>query len=609
MASSSSSNPSRSQLAFLLSRSGASGLAQRGWERKRRSRTPCRLLSCRRRPNTWTAPISRYILTTTLTYISYLLFTHDVEQEPHSTAIRCIAPATGQFLGLINPSTPSGIDRAIDAAHAAQKKWATTTFAQRRQVLRSLMAFVLANQDDICRVAAIDSGKTFVDASLGEVLTTVEKIRWILKHGEKALSPSRRPTNFLLAYKRNKVVYEPLGVVAALVSWNYPCHNLLGPIISSVFAGNGIVVKASEQTAWSANYFATIARGALSVCGHDPNLVQSVVCWPAAANHLTSHPGISHITFIGSRPVAKHVCASAAKALIPVVAELGGKDAAIVLDSAKTDLKRITEILLRGTFQSSGQNCIGIERVIATPLVYDPLVRALEPRIRAIRQGSIIDSPRETDMGAMISSASFERLEGLVRDAVAKGAKLLVGGKRLEHPIHPRGSYFAPTLLVDVTSDMAIANEECFAPICVVMRASSTTHAVQLANAPDFGLGASVFGRPGPEIERVVRELKTGMVAVNDFAVYYAMHMPFGGQRGSGYGRFGGEEGLRGVCNPKTISEDRLGTWVMTPIPPILRYPLRDPARGFEFLKGLMGLGYGTLMQSAKGLWGVVVNG
>jgi acyl-CoA reductase-like NAD-dependent aldehyde dehydrogenase len=209
----------------------------------------------------------------------------------------------------------------------------------------------------------------------------------------------------------------------------------------------------------------------------------------------------------------------------------------------------------------------------------------------------------------MISSASFERLEGLVRDAVSKGAKLLVGGKRFEHPIHPRGSYFAPTLLVDVTSDMAIANEECFAPICVVMRASSTTHAVQLANAPDFGLGASVFGRPGPEIERVVRELKTGMVAVNDFAVYYAMHMPFGGQRGSGYGRFGGEEGLRGVCNPKTISEDRLGTWVMTPIPPILRYPLRDPARGFEFLKGLMGLGYGTLMQSAKGLWGVVVNG
>lgn len=479
-------------------------------------------------------------------------------------------------------------------------------------MLKTLLAFVLQNQKEICRICSLDSGKTMVDASLGEILVTVEKLRWTIQHGERALRPSSRPTNFLLLYKANKVYYEPLGVVAALVSWNYPCHNLLGPIISAIFAGNGIVVKASENTAWSANYFTMVAKGALSVCGHDPNLVQSVVCWPQVANHLTSHPGISHITFIGSRPVAQKVATSAAKALIPVLAELGGKDAAIVLDSAASDLKRVTEILLRGTFQSSGQNCVGIERIIACPAVYDRLISTLEPRIREIRLGSILDATTSApvDMGAMISSASFDRLEQAISSAVKDGARLLVGGQRLNHPIHHHGHYFQPTLLVDVTPNMTIANEECFAPICVVMRANSTAHAVELANAPDFGLGASVFGAQGKEMDRVVRSLKTGMVSVNDFGVYYAVHMPFGGVRGSGYGRFAGEEGLRGLCNIKAVCSDRWG-WlgIMTPIPKPLRYPLPDTGKGFAFLCGLMELGYGSLRQRITGIGKLIRNG
>jgi acyl-CoA reductase-like NAD-dependent aldehyde dehydrogenase len=479
-------------------------------------------------------------------------------------------------------------------------------------VLRTILAFVLQNQEELCRICSLDSGKTLVDASLGEILVTVEKLRWTIEHGERALRPSSRPTNLLLLYKANKVYYEPLGVVAALVSWNYPCHNLLGPIISAIFAGNGIVVKASENTAWSANYFTMIAKGALSVCGHDPNLVQSVVCWPQVANHLTSHPGISHITFIGSRPVAQKVAVSAVKALIPVLAELGGKDAAIILDSAASDLKRITEILLRGTFQSAGQNCIGIERIIACPAVYEQLIKALEPRIRGIRQGSILDTTASSqiDMGAMISAASFDRLEEAIRSAVKDGAKLLVGGQRLNHPVHHHGHYFQPTLLVDVTSSMTIANEECFAPICVVMKASSAAHALELANAPDFGLGASVFGAEGKEMDYVVRSLKTGMVSVNDFAVYYAVQMPFGGVKGSGYGRFAGEEGLRGLCNIKAVCRDRWGKLgIMTPIPAPLRYPLPDTGKGFAFLCGLMELGYGSLGQRISGIGKLIRNG
>jgi len=528
-------------------------------------------------------------------------------QIPGSSAIQCYAPATGQLLGLINPSTPASVDRALDAAHAAQEKWRSTTFSQRRAVLKSLLRHVLENQEQICRIACLDSGKTMVDAHLGEILVTAEKLQWTIKHGEKALRPSRRPTNLLMAFKRNEVRYEPLGVVAALVSWNYPFHNFIGPVISAIFAGNGILVKVSEQTAWSAQYFTSIARGALVAHGHDPALIQTVVCWPQTAGHITSHPRISHLTFIGSRDVCHKVAASASKSLTPVVAELGGKDAAIVLDSAKSDLKRITEIFLRGTFQASGQNCIGIERIIATPKIYDALVHALEPRVKALRLGPT------ADVGAMISDASFTRLESLISDAVASGARLLAGGTRHAHPDHPKGHYFTPTLLVDVTPDMAIANEECFGPVMVLMRAPASTAAAVLpiANAPAYGLGASVFGADSdPALRAITDGLRTGMVAVNDFGVYYAVQLPFGGVGGSGYGRFAGDEGLRGMCNAKSVCDDRLGfLGVRTSIPPPARYPVPDQEKSSRFARGVVRLGYEpSLGGKGAGLWNILRN-
>jgi acyl-CoA reductase-like NAD-dependent aldehyde dehydrogenase len=532
---------------------------------------------------------------------------------PGSSAIQCYAPATGQFLGTVEATTEDGIDRAIAAAAEVQRKWAdTTTFAQRKAVLRSLMNYVMDNAEQICRIAGLDSGKTMVDAQLGEILVTVEKIQWTLAHGEKALQPSRRPTNLLMAYKSNTVHYEPLGVVAALVSWNYPFHNLMGPIISALFSGNGIVVKVSEQTAWSSRYFLEIARGALAAHGHDPELVQMVACWPETAGHLTSHPGISHITFIGSQTVAHHVAASAAKSLTPVVAELGGKDPFIVLESAggrkgkDGDLPRIRDIILRGTFQAAGQNCIGIERVISSGAAYDRLVEMLEPRVKAIRLGP------DADMGAMISDASFSRLEELIAEAVSQGARLLAGGKRYAHPDHPRGHYFQPTLLVDVTPSMRIAQNECFAPVLTMLRAksSSAEDILAVANAPNFGLGASVHGSErDPALQPIVRGLKAGMVAVNDFAAYYAVQLPFGGVAGSGYGRFAGEEGLRGLCNIKAVCEDRFG-WlgVKTAIPPPVQYPIASQDRSWRFTQGVVEVGYGASARKVAGVTKILKN-
>ena len=343
-------------------------------------------------------------------------------------------------------------------------------------------------------------------------------------------------------------------------------------------------------------------------CGHSPNLVQPILCWPQAANHLTSHPSISHLTFIGSRPIAHHVAASAAKSLTPLCLELGGKDPAIVLKDVSKMVK-VASILLRGTFQSAGQNCVGIERIVCLPNIYEKLVAILEQRIRALRVGSALDEPDEVDVGAMITDTRFEELEELISNAVAEGAKCLVGGKRYEHPKHPKGHYFQPTLLIDVTPEMRIAREELFAPICVVMRASSLDNAIEIANSTPCALGASVFGTNSKHLERVTHEIKAGMVSVNDFGVYYAVSLPFGGVKGSGYGRFGGEEGLRSICNLKAVCKDRFPALMSTSIPPALDYRTGAAGKAWEVCRGVVDLGYGMdWRRRIGGLFRIVRN-
>tara|TARA_R110002003_G_scaffold9_6_gene402 strand:+ start:8569 stop:9510 length:942 start_codon:yes stop_codon:yes gene_type:complete len=311
--------------------------------------------------------------------------------------------------------------------------------------------------------------------------------------------------------------------------------------------------------------------------------------------------------------VAHHVCASAAKALTPVCVELGGKDPAIVLDDlSNSDFKRVASILMRGVFQSAGQNCIGIERVIALPKVYDRFIEYLTPKIRALRPGSVLNSSADTiiDVGASISDASFSRLEELIEDAVKHGARVLAGGKRYIHPEHPKGHYFTPTLIVDVTPDMAIAQTELFAPVFMLMRASSIDDAITIANSTIYALGSSVYGTSKRDLEHVVRKLDAGMVAVNDFAVFYMVQLPFGGRKGSGYGRFAGQEGLRSLCNVKSITRDRW-SWagVKTSIPPPMDVPLsgeRAMQKAWGMAQGIVWLGYGGWKDLGKGLRGVL---
>ncbi|KAL9629933.1 MAG: hypothetical protein Q9164_006655, partial [Protoblastenia rupestris] len=388
----------------------------------------------------------------------------------------------------------------------------------------------------------------------------------------------------------------------------YPFHNFISPLISTLFTGSALVLKASENTAWSTKHFAHVAKAALKACGHSPDLVQPIVCWPQNANHLTSHPDISHITFIGSRPVAHHVASSAARSLTPICLELGGKDPAVILDDVKS-LEKVMSIVMRGTFQSAGQNCIGIERIICLSNVYPRLISRLESRIRVLRVGSAIDDIEGVDVGAMISNNRFSHLEKLIDEAVKQGARCLVGGKRYTHPNYPQGHYFSPTLLVDVTPAMRIAQEEIFAPICVVMKASSLHNAIDLANSTPHALGASVFGTCSQDLETVASRVHAGMVSINDFGVYYAVSLPFGGVKGSGYGRFGGEEGLRSLCNTKAVCKDRWPGLLSTSIPDPLDYPIKSAEKGWLMCKGVVELGYAEGWKRGGGLWKIVRNG
>jgi len=514
------------------------------------------------------------------------------------TIIQTYCPATGQLLGKFKSKTESDIDDMIERANIAQLKFNDSSIQRRIRILKSLRGYILENQESIARVACRDSGKTMLDASMGEILVTLEKLAWVIEHGPATLQRSTRPgpTNFFMKwYKGAEVRYEPLGVVSAIVSWNYPFHNLMGPIIAALFTGNAIVLKCSEQVVWSSDFFIRLVRECLKACGEDEDLIQLCYCLPPreyvdnAANHFTSHPGLKHITFIGSQSIAHHILKCAAESLTPVVVELGGKDAFIVLDSVK-NLESLSSIILRGTFQSAGQNCIGIERVIVSSKNYNKLVEILERRLTTspLRLGSDIDQLEGIDMGAMVSDNRFDQLEDLVKDAVSKGARLLAGGSRYSHHTYPEGHYFQPTLLVDVTSEMKIANNEVFGPILVMMKARDTDHCIELANSAEFGLGGSVFGNNFEECNYVANHLKTGNVAINDFATFYVCQLPFGGIHGSGYGKFGGEEGLLGLCNAKSVCYDTL-PFVSTQIPPALDYPINNAnQKAWNFVKAFI---------------------
>ncbi|MBK7977046.1 MAG: aldehyde dehydrogenase family protein [Deltaproteobacteria bacterium] len=508
------------------------------------------------------------------------------------TTIVCTDPATGERIGEAPVMSPDEVRETVRRSHTAQERWARTSFAARRAVLRHMLDHLLANLDELIEVVVRDSGK-IREHALVETWPVCEKLRTTIADGEKHLRPEPMSAG-LFKHKKARVEYPPLGVIGIIAPWNYPLQNILGPAIPALFAGNGVVIKVSEWTSYSVPRIQRIFDEALTAAGQSTDLVRIITGYGETGAALVGS-GVDKIIFTGSVGNGRRVLAESAKTLTPVILELGGKDPLIVCDDA--DLEQAAHAAIGGAFVSCGQNCIAPERVLVFDAVYEAFEKRVVEIVGAFRQGPPL-AGQVVDVGAMTMPAQVDLVERLVNDAVAKGAKALVGGKRASHG---GGRYFQPTVLSGVTPDMAIFQEETFGPVLALVRVKDEEDAIRVANATEFGLSSAVFSKDHARAERIGERLVAGSTNINDFGLHYmAQALPFGGVKASGFGRLNGREGLRACTNPKAVLTDRFPIH----IPPKM-YPIRrgDYAR----LRGVLGLLYGRgIGARLKGLAGIL---
>ncbi|BFG14938.1 hypothetical protein CerSpe_012110 [Prunus speciosa] len=502
------------------------------------------------------------------------------------TKVQCYEPATMKYLGYFPALTPDEVKERVAQARKAQKIWAKSSFKQRRQFLRILLKYIIEHQELICEISSRDTGKTMVDASLGEIMTTCEKITWLLSEGERWLKPEYRCSGRSMLHKKSKVEFHPLGVIGAIVSWNYPFHNIFNPMLAAVFSGNSIVIKVSEHASWSGCFYFRIIQSALAAVGAPENLVDVITGFAETGEALVS--SVDKIIFVGSPGVGKMIMRNAAEMLIPVTLELGGKDAFIVCEDA--DVKHVAQIAVRAVLQSSGQNCAGAERFYVHKDIYSSFVSQVSKIVKSVTAGPPLAG--KYDMGAICLQEHSERLQNLVNDALDKGAKFVVRGSVGHIGEGAVDQFFPPTVIENVNHTMKLMQEEAFGPIMPIMKFSTDEEAVKLANDSKYGLGCAVFSGSQRRAKEIASQIHCGVAAINDFAsTYMCQSLPFGGVKDSGFGRFAGVEGLRACCLVKSVVEDRWWPYIKTKIPKPIQYPVGE--NGFEFQESLVEALYG----------------
>lgn len=479
-----------------------------------------------------------------------------------SEMIECFEPATGKRLGEVKALSAKEVDEVVAKSKTAQKEWATSSFKQRRAVLKNIMDHVLLHADELCDEVVRDSGKTYENAVLGEIMPICNKIQWTIKNGEKHLKPEKVSSG-LLMHKKGRIEYRPLGVVACIIPWNYPLQNIISSLVPPLMAGNSVILKASEAVAWSTQRFQKITDEALQKEGFSTDIVQVINGYGETGAALV-RGGVQKILFIGSVNNGRRIIEGSAEHITPVVMELGGKDPLIVCDDA--DLDKAVHSALGGNFINLGQNCIASERVIVFESIYDSFIAEAGRIARSLRQG-VPAKGGNVDVGAITSPQQIKIIDTLVKDALAKGAIALAGGETLELG---KGNFYPPTILSNVTQDMDIATTEVFGPIMLVMKVKNEAEAIALANSTEFGLQSSVITKNKARGEAIASQLEAGATCINDFGLCYLnQDLPFGGVKSSGYGRMNGRDGLRAYTNPKAVLSDRFGIEIPPKIFPV----------------------------------------
>ena len=446
-----------------------------------------------------------------------------------------VNPATGETIGTYDEMTPEQTAGAVEEAHAAWLSWRKVAFSERARSMKEAAAILRERKAEFAKLMALEMGKPFKQG-VAEAEKCALGCEHYAEHAEAYLSPEIVKTEASKSY----VAFEPLGVVLAVMPWNFPFWQVFRFAAPALMAGNAGVLKHASNVPGCALAIEDVFVRA----GFPKGVFRTLLIGSRQVKDVIDHPLVRAVTLTGSTPAGKAVAAQAGAALKKTVLELGGSDPYVVLEDA--DLDDAVNTCATSRLINSGQSCVNAKRFI----IVEPLVAAFtEKLVAAMRTRRVGDPLAEgTDVGPQARPDLRDELHKQVIDSVAKGAKLLLGGE-----IPPgKGSFYPPTVLADVKPGMPAYEEELFGPVASILAARDDADAVRIANDSIFGLGAAVFTRDVARGERIARELEAGCTFVNTL-VASDPRLPFGGIKESGYGRELGTYGIKEFVNIKTV--------------------------------------------------------
>ncbi|MBK6632499.1 MAG: NADP-dependent succinate-semialdehyde dehydrogenase [Betaproteobacteria bacterium] len=449
-------------------------------------------------------------------------------------------PASGEALAAVPDMGAAETRRAIDAADAAWPAWREKTARERAAVLRKWFELMLAHADDLALLMTSEQGKPLAEAK-GEVLYAASFVEWFAEEAKRVYGDTIPATQ---ADKRLIVVRQPIGVSAAITPWNFPAAMITRKVAPALAAGCTVVVKPAEQTPLSALALAELAQRAGFPAGVFNVVTGSAESAPKIGGELTANPIVRKLSFTGSTEVGRLLMAQCAPTIKKVSLELGGNAPFIVFDDA--DIDAAVEGALASKYRNTGQTCVCANRLLVQAGIYDVFAAKLAEKVKQMKVGAGTEDG--VVQGPLIDAQALAKVEAHIADALAKGAKVLTGGKR-----HARGgTFFEPTVIANVTPDMQCAREETFGPVAPLFRFTEEAEAVALANATEFGLAAYFFSRDVARCFRVAEALEYGMVGVNTGIMSNEV-APFGGVKQSGIGREGSKYGIEEYLEMKYL--------------------------------------------------------
>ena len=459
-----------------------------------------------------------------------------------------VNPATEELLRELECASEAEVHEAVTRVRAAQAAWNELGVRRRVAVLGNFQRLVHSNKSEIARLITQEAGKPYVEALLTEVMVVLDAARFLIGNAYSLLRDESLPHgNLAMKTKAGCLVREPYGVIGIISPWNYPFSIPATESLAALVAGNSVVLKPSEFTSLVALRLAELLHQA-----GVPKDVFQVVVGGGATGKALCDTAIDKLIFTGSVPTGKRIAQTAAARLLPVVLELGGKDPMLVLEDADVDVASSGAVW--GAFVNAGQACLSVERCYVHRSLYPAFVEACVRKVGQLKVGDGMDPA--TDVGPMIHEPQLKVVESQVEDAIAHGARVLVGGRRMPE-LGPH--FYAPTVLADVTHAMRIMREETFGPVLPIMPFDNEDQAISLANDSDYGLAASVWTHDRAHGEAIACRIQAGTVMVNDVVACFGIsEAPHGGVKASGIGRAHGRFGLEEMVRIKYLDSDRL---------------------------------------------------